>query len=90
MNKVYIDAMRLLLRMVPDVFDGNFFALKGGTAINQFIRDMPRLSVDLDFGHVNRTSRRKEAAGENRGILKNALDGMASLRHFGWLFKIGC
>jgi predicted nucleotidyltransferase component of viral defense system len=90
MNKVYIDAMRLLLRMVPDVFDGNFFALKGGTAINNFIRDMPRLSVDLDFGHVNRTSRRKEAGGENCGILKIALDGMASLRHFGWLFKIGC
>ena len=90
MNKVNIDAMRLLLRMVPDVFDGNFFALKAGTAINQFIRDMLRLSVDLDFGHVNHASPRKGAAGENCGILKIALDGMASLRHFVWLFKTGC
>jgi hypothetical protein len=90
MNKVYIDAMRLLLKMVPDVFDGNFFALKAGTAINQFIRDMLRLSVDLDFGHVNHASPRKGVGSENCGILKIALDGMASLRHFVWLFKTGC
>jgi hypothetical protein len=90
MNKVYIDAMRLLLRVAPDVFDGNFFTFKGGTAMNQFIRDMPRLSVDLDFGHVNHASPRKGAAGENCGILKIALDGMASLRQFIRLFKTGC
>ena len=90
MNKLYIDAIRLLLRMVPDVFDGNFFALKAGTAINQFIRDMPRLSVDLHLVHVNHASPRKEVGSENRENLKIALDGMASLRHFVWLFKIGC
>lgn len=26
----------------------DIFALKGGTAINLFVRDMPRLSVDID------------------------------------------
>ena len=90
MNKVNINAMRLLLKMVPDVFDGNFFALKGGAAINQFICDMPRLSIDLDFGHVKHASPRKGVGSENREILKIALDGMASLRQFVWLFKIGC
>jgi hypothetical protein len=29
--------------------ESGVFALKGGTAINLFIRDMPRLSVDLDL-----------------------------------------
>ena len=90
MNKVYIDAMRLLLRIASDVFDGNFLAFKGGTAINQFIRDMPRFSVDLHFVHVNHITPRKEAGGKNNGILKFALDGMPLLRHLLWLFKIGC
>lgn len=31
----------------PQVFVDDTFALKGGTAINLFVRDMPRLSVDL-------------------------------------------
>src|SRR5690606_40358205 len=30
------------------VFDNDIFAMKGGTAINLFLRDMPRLSVDID------------------------------------------
>ena len=31
------------------MFADGVFALKGGTAINLFVRDMPRLSVDLDL-----------------------------------------
>jgi hypothetical protein len=76
--------------VVPDVFDGKFFALKGGADIRQFIRDMPRFSVDLDLVHVNHMTPRKEAGGENRGILKIALDDVASLRQLLWLFKTGC
>jgi hypothetical protein len=30
------------------------FAMKGGTAINLFIYDMPRLSVDTRFGGARR------------------------------------
>lgn len=44
MDKSYIDTVRLLLRVAPDVFEGDLFAMKGGTAINLFVRDMPRLS----------------------------------------------
>jgi predicted nucleotidyltransferase component of viral defense system len=35
--------------VAPFVFADGIFALKGGTAINLFVRDMPRLSVDLDL-----------------------------------------
>jgi hypothetical protein len=48
MNQSYLDTARLLTKVAPFVFSDGLFALKGGTAINLFIRDMPRLSVDLD------------------------------------------
>ncbi|MGO3742242.1 nucleotidyl transferase AbiEii/AbiGii toxin family protein [Kerstersia sp.] len=48
MDKHYADTVRLLLSITPDVFDNDIFAMKGGTAINLFLRDMPRLSVDID------------------------------------------
>jgi predicted nucleotidyltransferase component of viral defense system len=48
MDKHYADTVRLLLAISPDVFANDIFALKGGTAINLFVQDMPRLSVDLD------------------------------------------
>jgi predicted nucleotidyltransferase component of viral defense system len=49
MNPIYLDSVRLLLDVAPLVFRNPLFALKGGTAINLFVRDMPRLSVDLDL-----------------------------------------
>ncbi len=39
----------LLLKVLPYVAKEEIFALKGGTAINLFIREMPRLSVDIDL-----------------------------------------
>jgi predicted nucleotidyltransferase component of viral defense system len=42
----------LLIRVLPDVANEKCFALKGGTAINLFIRDMPRLSVDIDLTYL--------------------------------------
>jgi len=49
MNQVYLDTARLLTQVAPLVLVDGTFALKGGTAINLFVRDMPRLSVDLDL-----------------------------------------
>lgn len=49
MNQTYLDTARLLTQIAPFVFADGTFALKGGTAINLFVRDMPRLSVDLDL-----------------------------------------
>jgi predicted nucleotidyltransferase component of viral defense system len=48
----YFAQVRLLVRVLPIVGRENCFALKGGTAINLFVRDMPRLSVDIDLAFV--------------------------------------
>lgn len=44
----YFKQVELLVRVLPVVSKSSCFALKGGTAINLFFRDMPRLSVDID------------------------------------------
>jgi len=41
-----------MLRVIPHVTAETCFALKGGTAINLFVRDMPRLSVDIDLAYL--------------------------------------
>lgn len=48
MDKAYIEVVRILLESAPAIFESPQFAMKGGTAINLFIEDMPRLSVDID------------------------------------------
>jgi predicted nucleotidyltransferase component of viral defense system len=61
MNQVYLDTARLLTRVAPLVLVDDTFALKGGTAINLFVRDMPRLSVDLDLAFANHNLARASA-----------------------------
>lgn len=61
MNQTYLDTARLLTQVAPLVFADDTFALKGGTAINLFVRDMPRLSVDLDLVFPDHTLPRDEA-----------------------------
>ena len=48
----YRRQVALLVRTLPLVAQENCFALKGGTAINLFVRDMPRLSVDIDLTYI--------------------------------------
>jgi predicted nucleotidyltransferase component of viral defense system len=48
----YRNQVALLVRILPLVAEESCFALKGGTAINLFVRDMPRLSVDIDLTYV--------------------------------------
>ena len=45
----YADQVRLLVDILPAIAAEEDFALKGGTAINLFYRDLPRLSVDIDL-----------------------------------------
>jgi predicted nucleotidyltransferase component of viral defense system len=42
----------LLLRCVPFIARETCYALKGGTAINLFYRNLPRLSVDIDLTYA--------------------------------------
>jgi hypothetical protein len=48
-STLYREQVSLLLRVLPIVGREAQFALKGGTAINLFVRDLPRLSVDIDL-----------------------------------------
>jgi predicted nucleotidyltransferase component of viral defense system len=48
----YRRQVTLLVRVLPHVAEEKAFALKGGTAINLFIRNMPRLSVDIDLTYL--------------------------------------
>ena len=48
----YLAQVRLLMRLLPIVSTESAFALKGGTAINLFYREMPRLSVDIDLAYL--------------------------------------
>ena len=53
----YYRQVALLMQVLPYVAVEREFALKGGTAINLFIRDFPRLSVDIDLAWVPLESR---------------------------------
>jgi len=64
MDKVYADTVRLLLKVAPDVFANDIFAMKGGTAINLFVMDMPRLSVDIDVVYTPWDTPREQALNE--------------------------
>ena len=51
-NRHYFKQVELLISVLPDVLRDNRLALKGGTAINLFVNDMPRMSVDIDLVYV--------------------------------------
>jgi predicted nucleotidyltransferase component of viral defense system len=74
MNQVYLDTARLMIQVAPLVFADNVFALKGGTAINLFVRDMPRLSVDLDLVFVDHRLGRDEALARINDAIRSAVD----------------
>ncbi len=52
MKKVYRKRVDLLLEILPYVLKDHRMALKGGTAINLFHRNFPRLSVDIDLCYL--------------------------------------
>src|SRR3546814_782894 len=74
MNQTYLDTARLLTQVAPLVFVDDTFALKGGTAINLFARDMPRLSVDLDLVFPDHTLPRDEALVRINEAIRQAVE----------------
>ena len=48
----YYSQVQLLVRTLPVVAKQSCFALKGGTAINLFIRDLARFSVGIDLTYL--------------------------------------
>lgn len=68
----YKNQVSLLLQVLPEVAKESVFALHGGTAINLFIRDMPRLSVDIDLTYIPLEDRNTS--------LKNIIDSLNQIK----------
>ena len=64
----YRDQVNLLLRVLPYVAHEEVFALKGGTAINLFVRNMPRLSVDIALNYLPLDDRPAAMKGIAEGL----------------------
>ena len=77
MDRAYIEVVRLLLESAPAIFETPHFAMKGGTAINLFIEDMPRLSVDIDVVYTDHQATRDKALKSISSALETARKRLA-------------
>ena len=75
-NQTYLETARLLIQVAPFVFADDTFALKGGTALNLFVRDMPRLSVDLDLVFVDHRLNRIDALRRINEAIRGAVGSL--------------
>jgi len=77
-NELYKPQVRLLLDVLPEVAKEACFAMHGGTAINLFVRDMPRLSVDIDLTYIEIADRSESLAAINDALLniKARIEGL--------------
>lgn len=75
-TKAYREQVQLLLEILPVLFETNLFALKDGTAINLFYRNMPRYSVDIDLCYLSLESRDETILKTHKDLtrIKHKLD----------------
>ncbi len=66
----YKPQVSLLLSVLPEVAKEDCFALHGGTAINLFVRDMPRLSVDIDLTYIPVEDRATSFSNISKALLR--------------------
>ncbi|WP_373170878.1 nucleotidyl transferase AbiEii/AbiGii toxin family protein [Klebsiella sp. Q11] len=81
----YARQVRLLMTALPHVAKESCFALKGGTAINLFVQDFPRLSVDIDLAYKTFTDRDTDLAVINDALMRiteslNGRPGITAIR----------
>lgn len=50
--KEYEKQVELVLKCLPFIYNEKYFAVKGGTALNLFYLNLPRLSVDIDLVYL--------------------------------------
>ena len=53
MDERYLNQAKLVIDVLQYVAKESCFALKGGTAINLFYQNLPRLSVDIDLTYID-------------------------------------
>ncbi len=73
-NNLYTEQVRLLVALLPSVAKQSCFALKGGTAINLFVQDMLRLSVDIDLAYLPVEDRDTSLAAIDQALGAIAVD----------------
>jgi predicted nucleotidyltransferase component of viral defense system len=78
--ELYRRQVTLLIRVLPLVAREKCFALKGGTAINLFVRDMPRLSVDIDLTYLPVEERAASLAAIAAALKRIAASVRANIR----------
>ena len=71
MEEQYTKQVTLILRIIPELNKMPEFAMHGGTAINLFYHDMPRISVDIDLTYIPFDGREKDL--QNIGLLLKKL-----------------
>jgi len=77
-QSIYGQQVQLLVQVLPVVFQESCFALKGGTAINLFVRELPRLSVDIDLVYLP-SEDRKTALNHIRQALSHVHDNLLKI-----------
>ena len=78
-SNIYAAQVELLVGVLPYVAKEGMFALKGGTAINLFYRDLPRLSVDIDLTYLPVKDRAESLAEIDAGLDRIAEDIAANV-----------
>lgn len=74
MDLNYKNQVKLLIDVLPYIAKEECFALKGGTAINLFYNNLPRLSVDIDLTYIGFESRDIASANINNALKRIADD----------------
>lgn len=72
-NSSYNIQVGLLIKVLPEIAKEQCFALHGGTAINLFHNEMPRLSVDIDLTYIPLEDRQTS--------LKNINDALSRIKN---------
>lgn len=67
-NPTFSNQVQLLVNVLPSVATQSCFALKGGTALNLFVRDLPRLSVDIDLAYLPIADRESSLVGIDKAL----------------------
>jgi len=86
-NRSYLYQADLLLHVIPHISTEKTLALKGGTAINLFLRNMPRLSVDIDLTYLPFDDRERaltlisELLGRIRERITKSIPGTTNNKH---------
>ncbi|MFQ5752874.1 MAG: nucleotidyl transferase AbiEii/AbiGii toxin family protein [bacterium] len=83
-NTDYFPLANLIIEILPYLSEEKDFALKGGTAINYFYRDIPRLSIDIDLTFLPVMARTASLIRISEGLerISNRISRISGVRVF--------